>query len=137
MPELDLGLVVGKQGRPGADGADATINGFPAITIMAGKNMDIDQSTPGTLVLNATLEGSDDVIPSEEKGAPNGVATLDESGKVPAEQLPSMDYIPTSYLGTPGGVARLDSTGKVPASQLPTGILAAGAFQVVYNGGGN
>ena len=29
------------------------------------------------------------IIPSSEKGAPNGVATLDESGKVPESQLPS------------------------------------------------
>lgn len=126
MPELDLGLVVGEQGAPGAPGADATINGFPAITIMAGKNMDIDQSTPGTLVLNATLEGSDDAIPAEEKGAPGGVATLDEMGKVPTDQLPKMDYVLASEKGVADGIATLDSTGKVPKSQLPEISSAAG-----------
>lgn len=29
-------------------------------------------------------------VPADEKGAANGVATLDASGKVPAEQLPSL-----------------------------------------------
>lgn len=33
-------------------------------------------------------------IPMSEKGQPSGVATLDDSGKVPAGQLPSMDYLP-------------------------------------------
>lgn len=35
-------------------------------------------------------------IPTGQKGQANGVASLDDSGKVPNEQLPPMDYVPTS-----------------------------------------
>lgn len=35
-------------------------------------------------------------IPVGQKGQANGVASLDDSGKVPNEQLPPMDYVPTS-----------------------------------------
>lgn len=53
-------------------------------------------------------------------GQNGGVAALDDSGKVPASQLPDMDYIPTAEKGTASGVAELDSTGRVPSSQLPS-----------------
>lgn len=35
-------------------------------------------------------------IPMGQKGQANGVASLDDSGKVPGAQLPPMDYVPTS-----------------------------------------
>jgi hypothetical protein len=57
---------------------------------------------------------------SSEKGAANGVATLDEAGKVLSTQLPSLDYIPTGQKGATNGVATLDGAGKVPATQLPS-----------------
>ena len=53
------------------------------------------------------------------KGANNGFASLDSTGKVPSNQLPSMDYIPTNQRGAIDGVAALDSNAKVPSSQLP------------------
>ena len=59
-------------------------------------------------------------IPATQKGQAGGVATLDDSGKVPSAQLPSMDYIPTSQKGAANGVAELDSAGRVPSSQLPS-----------------
>lgn len=59
-------------------------------------------------------------IPATQKGQAGGVATLDDSGKVPASQLPSMDYVPNSQKGAAGGVATLDSSGKVPSAQLPS-----------------
>lgn len=37
----------------------------------------------------AAEEGLKDVIPKTDKGIPNGVATLDDTGRVPATQLPS------------------------------------------------
>lgn len=46
-------------------------------------------------------------------------ATLDNTGKVPTDQLPSMNYIPSEQKGSKNGVATLDNTGKVPSSQLP------------------
>lgn len=35
-------------------------------------------------------------IPMGQKGQANGVASLDDEGKVPSAQLPPMDYVPTS-----------------------------------------
>lgn len=58
-------------------------------------------------------------IPSSEKGAASGVATLGADGKVPSGQLPSLDYVPTSEKGKENGVATLGADGKVPAGQLP------------------
>ena len=59
-------------------------------------------------------------IPTSQKGAAGGVASLGADGKVPSGQLPAMDYIPTSQKGAAGGVATLGSDGKIPESQLGT-----------------
>lgn len=59
-------------------------------------------------------------IPTTEKGAANGVATLGADGKVPTGQLPSLDYIPSNQKGAANGVATLGEDGKVPESQLPS-----------------
>lgn len=88
MPEIDLGLVRGKQGNPGTNGEDATINGFPAINIIAGKNISIDQSVPGTLEISASFD-TGGFIPTEEKGAVGGVATLGPDGKLAEDQRPN------------------------------------------------
>ena len=73
-------------------------------------------------------------IKSNEKGAAYGVASLDESGKVPSSQIPPMEYIPTSEKGAAYGVASLNDSGKVPSSQLPTTIPKFEAVQ--YSGTG-
>jgi hypothetical protein len=91
----------------------------------------------GFVVLDAADVGA---IPTSEKGAVNGVASLDGTGKVPTSQLPAstapvtsvngdigavvldaadVGAIPTSDKGIANGVASLDATGKVPTSQLP------------------
>lgn len=59
-------------------------------------------------------------IPTSQKGAAGGVASLGADGKVPSGQLPAMDYIPASQKGAAGGVASLGSDGKVPSGQLPS-----------------
>lgn len=59
--------------------------------------------------------GNMDIIDEELKKR----ASLDENGKVPVSQIPSLSYIPTSQKGKANGVASLDTDGKVPASQLP------------------
>ena len=58
-------------------------------------------------------------IPTTEKGAANGVATLGADGKVPTGQLPAMDYVPNYEKGAASGVATLGTDGKVPTGQLP------------------
>lgn len=57
-------------------------------------------------------------VPTTEKGMPNGVATLDATGKLAPEQIPELHYIPLDQKGAPNGVATLDATGKIPDSQL-------------------
>ena len=49
----------------------------------------------------------------DSKGEPNGLASLDEEGRVPYTQLPSLDYIPTSQKDNPNGVATLDSNARL------------------------
>lgn len=55
---------------------------------------------------------------TNKKGAANGLASLDDSGRVPTSQLPAMNYIPTTAKGAANGVASLDATGKVPTGQM-------------------
>lgn len=60
-------------------------------------------------------------------GVPNGIAGLDENGKVPASQLPEMDYIPSGEKGKKNGVATLGADGKLSDGQVPD------ASKVPYN----
>ena len=78
-------------------------------------------------------------IPSSQKGAPGGVATLDGTGKLTETQKPAytaaevgarpstwtpsaedVGAIATTEKGANNGVAELDGNGKVPAAQLPS-----------------
>ena len=88
-------------------GAQGQIVGFGP----DGKAVAQDKPTYAALEVGA--------IPTTEKGAANGVATLGADGKVPSAQLPSLDYVPTSEKGKASGVATLGTDGKVPPGQLP------------------
>lgn len=70
-------------------------------------------------------------IPEEEKGAPGGVAELDEAGVVPDDQLPA--YVPAADVGAADGVASLDGDGKVPIAQIPSSVVGALKFQGLWN----
>ncbi len=63
------------------------------------------------------------VVMNKDKGKPNGVPSLDETGKVPATQLPPMDYVPNSEKGVADGVATLASDAKVPLTQLAGNVV--------------
>ena len=76
-------------------------------------------------------------IPTTEKGAANGVATLGADGKVPSAQLPAMDYVPTSEKGAANGVATLGADRKIPAEQLPTMDYAAKTHASQHGSGGS
>jgi hypothetical protein len=91
----------GPQGPQGPQGDPTTVNG----------------KTGASITLDAGDVGA---IPATDKGAANGVATLDSTGKVTGTQLPPLDYIPNSQKGAANGVATLDGTGKVTGSQLPS-----------------
>lgn len=67
-----------------------------------------------------------DFIKTEDKGKVGGVASLGDDGKVPTSQLPDMDYIPTSQKGTANGVANLNAQGKIPTTLLPDDIGGGG-----------
>ena len=69
---------------------------------------------------NYITERLNSYVNTSEKGAANGVATLGEDSKVPANQLPDMDYVKSSEKGAANGVATLGSDGKVPTIQLPS-----------------
>ena len=76
-------------------------------------------------------------IPTTEKGASNGVATLGADGKVPSAQLPSLDYVPTSEKGAANGVATLGADGKVPTGQLPAMNYAPSTHASQHGSGGS
>jgi hypothetical protein len=70
---------------------------------------------------------------SSQKGAANGVATLDATSKLPDAQLPTsiatsisgldtaiQGKVSSTLLGAASGVATLDESGKVPSGQLPS-----------------
>lgn len=79
-------------------------------------------------------DGLKGCIKLSEKGAANGVATLGEDSKVPANQLPDMDYVKSSEKGAANGVATLGSEQKVPDSQIPDSISRSES--VSYTGKG-
>ena len=58
-------------------------------------------------------------IPTTEKGAANGVATLGADGKVPTGQLPAMDYAPSTHASQHG------SGGSDPITPAAIGAAAA------------
>ena len=76
----------------------------------------------GLMADDVTMLG-DDYVSKDMIGAANGVASLNNSGKVPNSQLPDMDYIPTSQKGVANGVATLNGNGKVAANQASSSIV--------------
>lgn len=69
------------------------------------------------------------------RGQPNGYPTLDATGLVPIEQLPSVvggSYVSSAQIGAPSGIAPLNEHGLIPLIYLPrTEITMA---SVVFNG---
>ena len=74
-------------------------------------------------------------IPTTEKGAANGVATLGTDGKVPESQLPEMDYAPSTHASqhasggsdpiTPAAIGAAASSHNQAASTITAGTFAA------------
>lgn len=97
------------------------------------------------------LQTSEVVLPSQV-GVANGVAALDNTGKVPLAQLPTIatgtvtsvnghtgvvslvasdvGAVGTSQVGIANGVAGLDNTGHLPIGQLPSGFLTTANVNV-------
>ena len=74
-------------------------------------------------------------IPTTEKGAANGVATLGADRKIPAEQLPTMDYAAKTHASqhgsggsdpiTPAAIGAAASSHNQAASTITAGTFAA------------
>lgn len=74
-------------------------------------------------------------VPVEEKGAPEGVATLGADGKVPTGQLPAMDYAPSTHASqhgsggsdpiTPAAIGAAAASHNQAASTITAGTFAA------------
>lgn len=74
-------------------------------------------------------------IPSSEKGAVSGVATLGADGKVPTGQLPAMDYAPSTHASqhgsggsdpiTPAAIGAAAASHNQAASTITAGTFAA------------
>ena len=74
-------------------------------------------------------------IPTTEKGAANGVATLGADGKVPSAQLPAMDYAPSTHASqhgsggsdpiTPAAIGAAAASHNQAASTITAGTFAA------------
>jgi len=65
------------------------VNGFIAVTAVASGETAQLVLQDGTLLPQDTFQLAGNYIAASEKGANNGVATLDATGKVPSSQLPS------------------------------------------------
>ncbi|RMB83639.1 collagen-like protein [Streptomyces shenzhenensis] len=129
----------GDPGPTGADGADGSngADGAPGLV------QSVNGISEADVVLDAAAVHA---VPDTAPGAPNGVAQLDASGKVPAAQLPEgmgggavttvngkspnssgnvalvaadVGALATTARGTANGVAGLDSTGRIPVAQAP------------------
>jgi hypothetical protein len=144
----------GVQGVPGATGAtgsqgpkgDTGATGAAGATGATGAAgaPGVVQSVNGISQAAVTLTASNvGAVPTTEKGAANGVASLGSDGKVPAAQLPAasgggavssvntktgdvvlvasdVGAVATTALGAASGVATLDSGSKVPTAQIPS-----------------
>ena len=74
-------------------------------------------------------------IPTTEKGAASGVATLGADGKVPTGQLPAMDYAPSTHASqhgsggsdpiTPAAIGAAAASHNQAASTITAGTFAA------------
>ena len=100
---------------------------------------------PGTHASQHASTGSDPItpaaigaIPTTQKGAASGVASLDSSGKVPSEQLPEISSVKT-YIATIGTTWTKDeNTGVKHQNVAISGVLSTHTAKVdhAYTGSG-
>ncbi|WP_409969628.1 tail fiber protein [Bengtsoniella intestinalis] len=98
---------------------DFSMNFYVVAAVSGEANISLTVDPSGVVTV-ATMTAAIATLESEMEDALAEKASLDEDGKVPADQLPDMDYIPTDDKGAAGGVAELDEDGKVPTEQLPS-----------------
>lgn len=99
-------------------------NPAPYVITPSGTTLDLSTAPRGTVSATNPL-----YVQASTLGQPSGVATLDNGGLVPANQLPA--FVSSSTLGQPNGVATLDGSGQVTSSQL-AGMTATTPTDVGY-----
>ena len=84
--------------------------------------------------VQTALTAAGNAIPSSQKGAASGVATLDSNGKVPSSQLPSfVDDVIEAYIRS--GQTALSSTWLATGSASGTVITPeSGKIYIIMNG---
>jgi hypothetical protein len=134
----------GPQGEPGPEGPEgasayevAVANGFVGTEsewLASLEGPEGPQGAPGSGSVNSVngdsgpdvvLDAGDvGAVPAAAKGAINGVATLDATGKLTAAQKPAytaseVGALAASSRGAANGVASLGADSRLPAAQLP------------------
>ncbi|MBZ6258119.1 collagen-like protein [Streptomyces olivaceus] len=141
----------GPQGDPGADGTDGAQGpkgdqGEPGTDGAPGVVQSVNGQSVAAVVLDAADVGA---VPDTAPGTPGGVAQLDDTGRVPTEQLPTLSgggevatvagkapdasgnvalvaadvgALPTAQKGAASGVATLDTASRLPIEQVPAAV---------------
>jgi hypothetical protein len=92
----------------------------------------VNGKTGGSVTLSATDVGA---LATTTRGAANGVASLDSTGKVPTSQLPAAaDAILSASIGVANGVAGLDANARISEANLPSSGTRSFTFQVNFTG---
>ncbi|MFE1961348.1 hypothetical protein [Streptomyces sp. NPDC059479] len=127
---------------PKGDKGDPGMGSVNSVNGSLGPDISITVNGRGAGSPDIALLASDvGAISSTDRGAPGGVASLDETGKVPSSQLSIPSGVVTAVNGKPGptvtlvasdvsalavsargaanGVASLDSSSRLPLAQLP------------------
>lgn len=103
------------------DGSWQTVAG--GVSSVASKTGDVTLATSDITDFNTSTDNRITTVVGAWKGAANGLAALDASGKVPSSQLPAMNY-----------VAKAGDT-MTGALNLPSDGLAVGTNQLIVSGG--
>lgn len=108
------------------DYTDSSIAGlstvYDALGAAATAETNANDYADATFVTLASLPGQlDDYVPTSEKGAALGVATLDADGQVPANQLGN---VPDNYITSVGDNLSVSTGGMTPGGYVPGGLLS-------------
>ena len=89
--------------------------------LQPGETIPPDYATAGMVQAEQAARIAADalLIPLTQRGAANGVATLDSGGKLPSSQIDGSDFVLATDKGVANGVATLGADGIVPSGQLP------------------
>jgi hypothetical protein len=102
-----------------------------AMSVAAAKMFTFDSVQTETLARQAADAL---LIPLSEKGAANGVATLDGSGLVPSSQLPAYPSVPVTSVNTQTGAVVLDTDDVAEGTGAPAGWSSSASLAIPRSG---